>query len=411
MPDTLGVTADESATSPGLIAGFAETQERLFEDDPPPIRTLDQVGEETNAEAYRDLLHEIDRAFEGYERIAVSHGWLADRGMNADTAQVAAADAAQRHGDAVVGHIDLLNFTAAAVEAETGWKAGRSTVLRVPVGWVNDLVGLPGFDEQQQLIRLTRQRTRTRDADGHPVGFLGRAHPMVRRAIACTRRNRGIDNRHAFDTRVSAARMEAGVTLSLLLTYSLELHSARCIEVQRVIAVLLPASGLPVEVQQPSEWLRLGGTRCSVPAVGLWRDLFACWAPMRQREADAVAAATMDGVAAELTASRRKSAETEAVVHERWLRLRANDICGASIAATADLFGAEPNEPTWQSSSVPLDRLAAYAADASNPAARRREASSAVELFLRRINERGEILRPMLHPIGMLMLVPDGCVP
>src|SRR5262249_53048227 len=104
MPDTLGVTAHPDATGVGLVAGFAERQRLLFEDDPPSIRMLDQVGEETNIEGYRDLVHEIERAFESYERIAVGHGWLADHGMSSDVSQVAVADAAWRHGNEMTGH-------------------------------------------------------------------------------------------------------------------------------------------------------------------------------------------------------------------------------------------------------------------------------------------------------------------
>jgi Helicase conserved C-terminal domain len=103
MPDTLGVTADAGAVSGGLIAGFAERQAQLFDDEPPSIRTLDRAAEETNADEYRDLLHEIDRAFQGYDRSAVRHGWLAARGLNADAAQMQAADAMRRRGDAI-GH-------------------------------------------------------------------------------------------------------------------------------------------------------------------------------------------------------------------------------------------------------------------------------------------------------------------
>ena len=76
MPDTLGVTADEAAWSKGLVAGFAEDQAALFEDDAPAIRTLDQVAETSNAAAFRDLLHEIDRAFAG-PRAAFGPPWLA----------------------------------------------------------------------------------------------------------------------------------------------------------------------------------------------------------------------------------------------------------------------------------------------------------------------------------------------
>ena len=53
MPDTLGVTADEDAWSTGLVAGFAEAQATLFEDEPPAIRTLDRVAEETDTEIGR----------------------------------------------------------------------------------------------------------------------------------------------------------------------------------------------------------------------------------------------------------------------------------------------------------------------------------------------------------------------
>ena len=110
MPDTLGVTADEGALTTGLIAGFAERQAQLFEDEPPSIRTLDHAAEEANAEAYRDLLHEIERAFQGFDRSAVRHGWFADRGLNADAAQMEAANAARRCSNAMLGHVDLADF-------------------------------------------------------------------------------------------------------------------------------------------------------------------------------------------------------------------------------------------------------------------------------------------------------------
>ena len=46
MPDTLGVTADEEAWSTGLVAGFAERQAGLFDDEPTAIRTLDREAED-----------------------------------------------------------------------------------------------------------------------------------------------------------------------------------------------------------------------------------------------------------------------------------------------------------------------------------------------------------------------------
>ena len=76
-----------------------------------------------------------------------------------------------------------------------------------------------------------------------------------------------------------------------------------------------------------------------------------------------------------------------------------------------DLFGAPPDGPNWRSLSAPLDRLAAFTADATNATARRREANSVIELFQRRDAERAAraaLLPPNLHLVGMLMLVPPA---
>ena len=160
MPDTLGVTADEEAWSTGLVAGFAERQAGLFDDEPSAIRTLDRVAEEANADAYRDLLHEIDRAFDGFDRSAVRHGWMADHGLNADAAQIAAASAcaaAQRCGCSVT--IDLPDFVAAAIAAETGGSAAGRRVLHLPADWLAGLDDLPGFDREHRVLRYTRNHT------------------------------------------------------------------------------------------------------------------------------------------------------------------------------------------------------------------------------------------------------------
>jgi superfamily II DNA or RNA helicase len=407
MPDTLGVTADEGALSAGLIAGFAERQAQLFEDEPPAIRTLDHAAEEANSEAYRDLLHEIDRAFQGYDRSAVRHGWLADRGLNADAAQVRAANAARRRSDALLGHVDLAEFVSCATEAETGSACGRAGVLRVPAGWTTGLDDLPGYDAAAQTLRITRKRDRLRDGHGRSLAFLGRAHPVVRRAISSVRRIDG----DACDNRVSAARADIGTPLALLFCFSAELHSARGVDIQRMISVLVPVSGAAVELPQAEQWLRLAANDRAIPSAGLWQDLFAGWAARCRADAEAVATTAMQRMAVEIAATRRGATDREAAELERWLRLRADDICGAFVLRTADLFGAVPAGQDWQLLGEPLDRLAAFAADGGNLSARRREADSVVSLFLRRARERegrGALSPPMLLPAGMLMLVPPG---
>ncbi len=153
MPDTLGVTADEETWSSGLVAGFAERQGGLFDDEPSPIRMLDRAAQEANAAAYRDLLREIDRAFHEFDCSAVRHGWLADQGINAGAAQVASALAARRRGSNALGRIDLPQFVAAAIAGETK-SATTCDLPRLPADWLAGLDGLPGFDQTRTSPRV-----------------------------------------------------------------------------------------------------------------------------------------------------------------------------------------------------------------------------------------------------------------
>ncbi|HTB46083.1 MAG TPA: helicase-related protein [Acetobacteraceae bacterium] len=410
MPDTLGVTADEAAWSKGLVAGFAEDQAALFEDDAPAIRTLDRVAEAGNAAAFRDLLHEIDRAFAGHERHSVRHGWLVEQGLNADLKQMAAADTARQRSDTLLGHIDLADFVAAAIEAETGGAAIDADRLQLPSDWTAALDDLPGYDAQTTTLRITRDRDRLRNADGEPLAFLGRAHPLVRRAVSRARRTDIAESRSARDCRVSVARGDRGGAPAVLLSYTVEIASVNRLELQLVIAVLLPVCGPPSEFPEPERWLALAMPDRAIPADLVWQRLFASWLPKRQPQAEKFAAVIMDRVAADFVRTQRDRADQEVVDLQRWLRIRADDICGAHMPRTADLFGLAPTLPDWKSLPAPLDRLAAFAADADNPPARRREATSAVALFQRRAMERERrtaLLPPRLRPIGMLLLVPE----
>ena len=286
-------------------------------------------------------------------------------------------------------------------------RVGERACCRLPADWTTGLDDLPGYDAAAQTLRITRKRDRLRDGHGRSLAFLGRAHPVVRRAISSVRRIDGA----ACDNRVSAARADIGGPLALLFCFSVELHSAGGVEIQRMIAVLVPVSGAAVEIPQSQQWLRLADNDREIPTTGLWRGLFAAWAVRCRADAEAVATAAMQRMAVEIAAARRGATDREAAELERWLRLRADAICGAFVLRTADLFGAVPAGPDWQLLGEPLDRLAAFAADGRNLSARRREADSVVSLFQRRVRERegrAALSPPMLLPAGMLMLVPPG---
>ena len=429
MPDTLGVTAGESACNTGLVSGFAETpahpgfaehQARLFHDDAPPIRTLDVAAEVENAAALHDLLHEIDRAFAGYERQAVHHGWLAGQGLAAGLRQAGAAAAARERSDALTGHIDLPAFIADAIAAEmndasaTSERSGSKACvqaagdrLTLPPDWTAGLEGLPGYDARTRTLRFTRDRNRLCDADGESLAYLGRGHPLARRAIARVRRSDIVSEGTIRDARVSAARSDRDAP-SALFTFSVEIAGARRTALQRVIAVLLPQSGPAEEIAQAESWLHLAAPDRTILLGTVWQRWFAHWLPQRQRQAEQIATAAMHRIAAGFIDAQRQRCDRARL--ERWLALRAGDICGAHVAATHDLFGAITGLPAWKTHPAPLDRLAAFAADPDNAPPKRREANSMLALFRRRCDEIAADLAPsapVLHPLGMLLLVPE----
>ncbi|HXT79435.1 MAG TPA: helicase-related protein [Acetobacteraceae bacterium] len=407
MPDTLAVTADADALGRGLVAGFAEEQASLFDSERPPIHSLDRIGEETNHAAYRDLLHEIDRAFDGFDRMAVQHGWAA-QGLNAATEQANAAAGARKRGVALQGQIDLTSFVAATLACEhpgaVTQGAAASTVLHLAERWAAELDGLPGYDHANRALHIAR---RPCDSGGSARTVLGRAHPLVRRAIGHV----SLGSPESRDHRVAAARAIAGDAPALLLTYSFEIRNALRPAQRQVIAVYLRRDGQATIIHQPDAWLALGGNERSLAADDVWAGHFAMWAPVRLAEAEGVAAEAMSLVHASLSNRLNEQADRDAAEMEQWLRLQADTLSGPALPVTDDLFGASPAGPAWRTLPMPLDRLAAFATDPANNPDRRRSASHAVALFHRRTSERKDRLTlasPVLRPIGMLMLLPDA---
>ena len=346
MPDTLGMTADEDRFGRALLHGLAEEQASLFPDDTAATQTLDAAATEAQTEAYRALLHEIDRAYDGFDGMAVRHGWFAGQGLNADPAPLRAAIQAGTMAAQRAAEVDLAGFVAAA-------GASRS-------------------------------------------GAVGRADPVLRAAIGRVRQSG--------EGRVGVARHD---TLALLLTYSIEIQTRRHVAFQCPIAVLLPPTGAPVLLSDPADWLTFAAPAREVAMHDPWR-YFAAWLPSRLTDAEAAAATAMHAMATAFADRHAAMLDTEQGHFERWICRRTNTICGARQPATADLFGVASLGPLWRSAANPLERLAAFAADPANAPTDRREAEAVVAIHQRRQREQPVLSDPMLHRIGMLMLVPDA---
>ena len=346
MPDTLGISADEEQYDTNLLTGLAEEQSSLFPPDKAPIRTLDVAATEAQTEAFRVLLHEIDRAYEGFDGMAVRHGWFAGQGLSADAALMRAAIGVRQTATRQAALVDLAHFVSEAMGSDA------------------------------------------------PPTTPGRAHPAVRRAIGRVRQ--------AADGRVSVARHDRR---ALLLTYSVEIHTQRYVAFQRAIAVILAEHGAPEVVTDPDRWLAFAAPERALSPCDAWPG-FKGWAPSRLPEAEAAAIQTAQAFAAVIAAQHAASVDTDRANLDRWMTRRAEAICGPHRSAVTDLFGTPPKGPSWRYAPDPLDRLTAFATDETNTEADRRGADGVVSLFRRRLRNTPTLSPPMLHRIGLLMLIP-----
>ena len=140
-----------------------------------------------NDEATRELLEEIDRSLKGFEQAAKTNVWLGDSGLNADKKIMEEASEAQLQGKKAE-NVDLAQFVVNAARIDGGELLEGDTTkpvftLRIPNAWTFGLDQIPGYDSSRKLIRLTTDIEVMSDSKDNEVGYLGRAHPLVRRAL------------------------------------------------------------------------------------------------------------------------------------------------------------------------------------------------------------------------------------
>ncbi len=381
MPDTLGLTAPEDQLGRGLLMGLAEEQISLFPDKPAPLRTLDLAAGADQTEAYRDLLHEIDRAYEGFDRLAARHGWFAGQGLNAGAAQMAMATKAGQTAARDAARVDLPDFLSRAtngpLEPARCTKVHRTGSNRL----FNPVIHGSG-DSTSADHALT---------DG---ALAGRVHPAVRQTISMIRR--------VGDNRVSVTR---GDQLALLLTYSIDISGPRHLALRRVIAVLLTEHGAAVTLDTPDQWLPFGDPDRTLHRPDAWR-LFSTWAPARMHEAEAAAAAAMGVIDAAFIAEQQATQQAERTRLDEWLERRADRLCGPRRIIVPDLFGDTPSGPAWPHASTAAARLAGFAGDASVTGEARLEAEALVSLYRQRCQDIDPPYQSSVYPLGLLMLVP-----
>ncbi|BDU73135.1 hypothetical protein METEAL_23090 [Mesoterricola silvestris] len=412
VPNTLGGLTTDDAQTVRLLEGLAEEENCLFKVAPREIRLVEEEPEDTTTPAYQELLSEVERAMTGFEKNAKSHAWLGDAGLNAEARLVADAELARQEG-ASLSDVDLLKFVCAALEADAQAGAiqrGANGVieLRLPPSWDHGLKDLPGYDASGPTLLLTEDHTRNQDERERKLGFLGRAHPVVRRALSRVRNIRFGEAGVWLDRRVSALAASVDHP-ALLCTYLGAIESPRGHEFERVLGVKVEQDGRCTVFDHPDQWLKLLDGGKAISPKDLWDRHFTAWGEAWSRQALDASKAAFEGIAEPWYSEHARLCEDEYEEVEKWLRTRVEAICGPVQQAQPGLFEEAVELPRWATQAAPLERLAAYATDGKNPVAARREADGILRLFRMRekdlaAHRKARTLAPI--PLGLLMLLP-----
>jgi len=388
MPDTLGVTAGPDDYQGPLTGGLSEDPGDLFQPDAEVFRTLDRAVGDVNPQTVADLMREIDRAFAAFDLMAVHHGWYAARGFNADLDQINRVEQVRRNADDVE---DLADFIGAVIEAETDRPAIGSDQIRLPTDWARGLDGLPGFDPTASVLHFTSDYETWRDTNGHLVGLLGRAHPLVLRAIRHGCRLPGA---------VAVSRCDQ---LGLLLTFQLAATVAHRDVFREIVAVIASPNRPPAECR---DWLAFGTQDHGCSIEGVWQRLFSHWAAAARSAAEHLANQIAFQRHTTILADYEASTKQETARSQHWLRVTADQLCGTFVAPTRDLFGEPESGPVWRRQQDPATRLVSFATDRDVSGSKRREANDALDAF--RVMQAANATpgRIVSRPIGILMLVP-----
>jgi ERCC4-related helicase len=412
VPNTLGITMTaDGAVTVRLLEGLAEEETELFK--PAPSLKLGDGGtdDETSA-AYRDMVGELDRVFSDFERAAKTRVWLGDTGLHAEEQHAKAAERAREEG-ARLGAVDLLDYVIRALGADSAdphaakENADGTWELQLPSAWASGLDEMPGWDSAMRTLRLTRKVDETADGHGRPLGYIGRAHPIVRRAIDRVRNIQFGSSGRLLDRRIAASRAD-GKTPELLYTFLGRVQSGAGREFERVLAVRLTKGTPPRAMKTLDEWASLVALDRAMASTNVWRDHFASWATVSNADVTAAARALFEEPARVFADEHRVLIADERHALTAWLHLRAKEVCGTPDAQ-APLFSGASLVPVWKILVGDVERLSAYAT--SGPDSRgRSEARAVLELHRRRQDDlarRAALEPPVITQLGVLMLVPE----
>ena len=322
------------------------------------------------------------------------------------------------------GTVDLAAFVRDAVRLDGGQVTGTIDddhfQLRLPPAWCHGLEDLPGYDPSKRLVRLTTNLDVTSDSDKNPVGYLGRAHPLVRRALDQVRNlSFGGMAKEGQDPRASAARADVPES-TLLYTFLGRVSSRAGRELERALAVKVTPSGETEVFDTAEQWAPLADLGKAIRTTDLWDNHFKDWGDDARSPAEQAALAGFQPIAKGFIAERTKSLESEREGQQQWLQKRAGEITGTKTSAEVQrgLFdepsgdtGQGPPTYSWLTITDPAERLAAFASDSHQAPSKRSEADGVLRIYRQRtgiLDSLTALGEPEIVPLGVLMLIPPA---
>ncbi len=326
VPNTLGLGMNDLPVE-GLFALLTDEHATTSMGRPCRRFNFEHPEEVEGDQEVAILLAEIDKSLRGFEKATHDHTWLSIEGAFAEDSQPQNAVRAFELGKET-GGVDLLQFVCDAVRLEGGivHEQSREVIeLNLPPGWRYELEGFPGWYPETGKFRLTNNIAVEKDVNGKPVGFLGRSHPLVKRAVDHIR-HLEFGQENGPDRRVSAA-YSAGVSQpTLIVTFLSRLQSEVGREWEQIFALRLDASSTPVPLLETASWLP--DLSQSAPTRNLWKQQFSEWGEAVLAKAKETAQTIAETLSQKFTESHQVVLEAERRFLNEWLMSRAQELIG-----------------------------------------------------------------------------------
>lgn len=410
VPNTLGISCATDASCERLLKGIMDDDTKLFKEEGAKFN-FDNPEDDSLAEpAVKELLEEVDRSFKGFEKIAKDNIWIGESGVNAETELIQEAVEAHSEGQRL-SNVDLLGFVCDAVLLDGGTVKEERGIFEITLSseWVYGLDGLPGYDGTARVIRITTDIDVFQDKDENTVGFLGRSHPLVKRALD---RVRNITFGNSLqDHRATAIRDDCDSPWALF-TFLGSVVTKKTKLFEKVIAIKIDQKGIIEKFSSASEWSRFTNSERAINPKDIWKKFFQLWGEEAEGKVLKLAHEAFTPIFEKYIAAKKEELELERNRIDEWFALRVKEITGTSQEAVQyDLFDAQNKQetPSWSKFTDPVERISAFAKDKRNLRSKCSEAETLLRLYQSRVKDIEELLSfesTIVRPLGILMAIP-----